>query len=396
MGYNSADSSVPKINLQGTVRAEFAEKTWQRLAPMLELFEITRIADITGLDCLGIPVAQAIRPNGCALTGSQGKGISPLLAKISAAMESIELYHAETLPESDVVTSYATLIRNHQAINPALLEPGKYGASYSSDRPIAWIQGKNLFDDQPVYVPKAYLDLNTTTEADDAHLFSASSNGLASGNHLIEAISHGLLEVIERDCQWRFQRSLFHRRLRCLVDPDTITSPLLCGFLAQIRQAGATVALMDITSALGVPAYSCAIGDSQGWHRSVVGLGWGCHPSKEVALSRAITEAAQSRVTTIAGSRDDILPERYASSEEQSYRSPSPPAAQPPFSVPQLNFEQQPQLPPQDTFEADLKQILGCLQANGFHQAVVVNHTRAEYGIPVVHVIVPGMRFGIH
>ncbi|MEH2460156.1 hypothetical protein [Nostoc sp.] len=42
----------------------------------MTVFGITRIADITGLDCIDIPVAQAIRPNGKAFSASQGKGIS--------------------------------------------------------------------------------------------------------------------------------------------------------------------------------------------------------------------------------------------------------------------------------------------------------------------------------
>jgi ribosomal protein S12 methylthiotransferase accessory factor len=35
-------------------------------------------------------------------------------------------------------------------------------------------------------------------------------------------------------------------------------------------------------------------------------LGWGAHLDENVAVSRAVTESAQSRLTTIAGSRDDI------------------------------------------------------------------------------------------
>ena len=35
-------------------------------------------------------------------------------------------------------------------------------------------------------------------------------------------------------------------------------------------------------------------------------FGAGCHPSRDIALLRALTEAAQARTTFIAGSRDDM------------------------------------------------------------------------------------------
>jgi ribosomal protein S12 methylthiotransferase accessory factor YcaO len=39
--------------------------------------------------------------------------------------------------------------------------------------------------------------------------------------------------------------------------------------------------------------------------------GTGTHLAKSVALSRALTEAAQARLTSISGNRDDILPKYY-------------------------------------------------------------------------------------
>ncbi|WP_404790461.1 YcaO-like family protein [Altericista sp. CCNU0014] len=389
-------NSLPKLDLQGTIRAERAESTWQRLEPLLSVFEITRIANLTGLDCLGIPVAQAIRPNGCALTGSQGKGVSFLLAKVSAAMESIELYHAENLPEPEIVASYSALSRDRCCLDPQTLKPGRHWSRYHPDLPMGWVVGWDLFTKQAVCVPQAYLNLNTTVETPNTHLFSASSNGLASGNHLLEAIAHGLLETIERDSHWRWERSLLQRRIRCLVDPNSITAPLLRGFLDRIARAGATATIADITSRLGIPTYCCAISEFSSWQHANTAMGWGCHTSKEIALARAITEAAQSRLTAIAGSRDDILPECYGGGRRQPERhqpNPSPTTLSP---VPLLDFEGQPELPPTSTFEENLQQILDCLHANGFERAVVVDHTRPEFGIPVIHTIVPGMQLPTH
>lgn len=56
---------------------------------------ITRVADVTGLDRIGIPVVMVCRPNARSLAVSQGKGIDIEAATVSGLMESVELYHAE-------------------------------------------------------------------------------------------------------------------------------------------------------------------------------------------------------------------------------------------------------------------------------------------------------------
>lgn len=43
------------------------------------------------------------------------------------------------------------------------------------------------------------------------------------------------------------------------------------------------------------------------------------------------------------------------------------------------------------TFEGDLSTTLELLRAAGFPRVVAVNHTKPEFGVPVVAVVVPGM-----
>ena len=82
-------------NLGGTVREMAAEETFKRLKPHLAEFGITRVADITGLDTIGIPVLTVVRPLARSLSVSQGKGVTRDLAAVSGVMESIEMFHAE-------------------------------------------------------------------------------------------------------------------------------------------------------------------------------------------------------------------------------------------------------------------------------------------------------------
>ena len=101
-------------DLGGTFRACTPEQTLARLEPMLrEEFGITRVANVTGLDDIGIHTFVAIRPNAKLLSTSQGKGISKPLAKISAIMEGVEGWHAENLSPPDLWGTHAELSQNH-------------------------------------------------------------------------------------------------------------------------------------------------------------------------------------------------------------------------------------------------------------------------------------------
>ncbi len=81
-----------------------------------------------------------------------------------------------------------------------------------------------------------------------------SSNGLASGNHLLEAISHGLCEVVERHSS-----ALFHVEVaagaadRRRLDLESVEDPLCLEVLDRFAQAGIAVAAWDITVRGGDP-----------------------------------------------------------------------------------------------------------------------------------------------
>src|SRR5690349_4471812 len=93
----------------GTHRAATLDETWRRFAPAAKRAGITRIADLTGLDTLGVPVFAAIRPMGASLSTQQGKGISAPAARISALMESLETFSAESIAAPIVRGSYRAL-----------------------------------------------------------------------------------------------------------------------------------------------------------------------------------------------------------------------------------------------------------------------------------------------
>src|SRR5213593_2065403 len=190
---------VAKGYRAGTHRLVSPRETVERVRPFMTAMGITRIADVTGLDCISIPVVMVVRPNSRSVAVSQGKGLDIWAAKASGLMESVEGYHAEFMTRPLKYSSYAELSRAHRLADVTLLlreDP----SLFHCDRPLLWIEGFDLLRDEPVWVP--YELVHTIYTVDRTVCpgnFAPSSNGLASGNHLLEAISHAICEVVERD-----------------------------------------------------------------------------------------------------------------------------------------------------------------------------------------------------
>src|SRR6185503_3875678 len=108
---------APARYRDGTHRAAMPAATWRRFAPAAKRAGITRIAELTGLDTLGIPVFAAIRPMGRSLSTQQGKGLVPDAARVSALMESLETWTAEQLEAKVVRGSYRALAKRTNVVD---------------------------------------------------------------------------------------------------------------------------------------------------------------------------------------------------------------------------------------------------------------------------------------
>ncbi|MFE9687441.1 YcaO-like family protein [Streptomyces sp. NPDC006285] len=287
-----------KVLLDGTHRARQAQQTWEIIKPLLPRYGVTRVADLSGLDCIGIPVFAAMRPLSETLAVSQGKGASPILAKVSAAMECIELQHAER-PNVPSITGGTQLIAEHYPIEslPIRVDPRTFD-NISLD----WYLGTGLLSGQKIPVP-ALLVINSWATGHDwkPNLFNVGSNGLASGNTVTEAALHALYEVIERDVV-----STLHEGgndVRIHIDPKSIPSGHCSEFVRKLDAAGVELELAMIPNRFGIATAAAFI-----WSHEypAVCAGSGSHSDPLVAVSRAISEAVQSRLTHISGTRDDI------------------------------------------------------------------------------------------
>jgi ribosomal protein S12 methylthiotransferase accessory factor len=287
--------------------------TLAAMRPRLADFGITRLARLTGLDEVGIPVWAAIRPNALTLAVSQGKGVDDDAAAASAMMEAIEVATAERRDLPHLTLSPRAMAASGRR-TAQLAELLRVSASPpAADEPIDWIEGFDLMDDAQVWVP---LDAVRLGEAAGEARYWQSTDGLASGNVLWEAAFHGLCERVERDALalWALcDDAEVAERCR---DPRDFDDPELDGLTAKIEAAGLRVRLFDISTDVAIPVAFATIspppdGDPSRWRHFDLQSGSGCHPDPARAAIRAVTEAAQSRLTAISGARDDFDPGDY-------------------------------------------------------------------------------------
>jgi YcaO-like protein with predicted kinase domain len=351
---------------------------------------ITRVANVTGLDSVGIPVVMVCRPNSRSVAVSQGKGIDLLSARASGLMESAELYHAESITLPLRLATYEELRYQHNVIDVEEL-PRSSGSRFHPNLRLLWCEGRDLLNGENVYVPYELVHMNYTTPLPDGHgCFRATSNGLASGNDALEAISHGICEVVERDATtlWKLRNveTLDKNRL----DLDSVDDPICQEILEKLKRAGLSVTVWDITSDIEIATFACVIlprDDSVMWHGSVA-AGHGCHPVRQVALVRALTEAAQARLTIISGLRDDFRRDTYEQLLDPDVVGPIRRRSL--ASAPARRFRDIPNWD-RETFEEDVQWELECITKAGIRRVVAVDLTRPEFGLPVIRVIVPGL-----
>jgi ribosomal protein S12 methylthiotransferase accessory factor len=368
-----------KVHRTGTHRVRAPRHTWAWIEPQLDRYGITRLADVTGLDTIGIPVYQAVRPAGRTLSVAQGKGVTPLLAKVSAAMEAIEFWHAEHLaapPETCTARSLGGVSYRWGAV---ALAPGSF---VHDDLPLRWLIGHGLCTGSAVPVPFDLVRLDAVyREQWSPPLFAMSSNGLASGNTVAEATVHALCEVIERDAS--ASGAAMPDDVRVRLDLASVTDADCRLMLGRFAAAEIWLEVFADTAVGGVPCFEARGRAGTAPHAF---LGAGCHPDPAVALCRALTEAAQSRLTVIAGSRDDD--ERpYRSTI--SWREPRSATAHPNWTIATWEtFTDRSASRPEDEVYA-LARVVEAATGHEPIRYVMPSPT----DIPVVRVVAPGLRF---
>jgi YcaO-like protein with predicted kinase domain len=382
-------AAAPKTFLAGTHRTRSPEETLLAIAPLARDMRITRVANITGLDVIGVPVVAVTRPNSRSIAVAQGKGIDLVSAKVSGLMEAIENFHAERIRAPLVLASWEEMCERGAIIDISRL-PRAAGGAFDPKVRILWIQGHEALGRRAVWLPFEVVHTDYTVPLPAmSGAFLMSDSGVASGNHPLEATSHAICELVERDAVTLWYFASESQRSTGRIDLDTVEDPACRATLELFARAEVRVAAWEVTSDVGIPTFVCTIVDASPspWRPLLPATGTGCHPCREVALSRAMTEAAQTRLTAIASSRDDIGMAFYRRGEDREgvTKTLGLMAAQAarPFSDGPTHQAR--------TLEDDVSWELRCLMQAGIEEVAIVDLTLPQYNIPVVRVVAPGL-----
>lgn len=383
-------NQIPKSFRRGTHRAVHPDDTVANALRFAPVMGITRVANVTGLDVVGIPVVMVCRPNSRSLSVSQGKGLELGAARASGLMESIESYHAENIVLPLRLCSYEQLRYIENVVDPWQL-PAIVTSPFRPELRILWIQGRDLIQDAPILVPHELVHTDFTWPSPPGSgCFPCTSNGLASGNNILEAISHAICEIVERDATSRWTLLNEERQADTRLALNTVDDPDCCHVLERLQKAGLEIGVWETTTDVGLASFVCVIAsDGRGPSRfETESGGMGCHPNRGIALSRALTEAVQSRLTLITGSRDDM--------DRAKYHGPAPEIIW--RRIRRVghvrSFKDVPTFEG-DTINEDVEWALRRLRATEIEHVVVVDLTKAEFRIPVVRVVIPGLE-GTH
>ena len=378
----------------GTHRARSPEQTFATIRPYLSRAGVTRIADVTGLDHIGVPTTLAIRPNALTMACSSGKGLTLDQANVSGAMEAFELHAAETAELPSIRATYRELSTSYAA--PALANlPLSRESLFTTDWPFHWCLGWDLISGAEVPVPYATVGMSRT-QANIANLgaFQVSSNGLGAGNSLLEAVAAGLYEVIERDAVACQHFAALHNGhvFPLFAEAELRSRPLVATVLERCDRADVRVVVYDSTTDTQVPTY-VAIAYDRTDHGVGLMKGSGAHLDPEVAVLRAITEALQARLNFIAGSRDDIFRSAFSRARanwrtmmerlEHAFDADSPQG-----SLGESRAAA--------TFEDDVHRLLTNVRKAGLEHVVIFDLTPEDFPVHVVRVVVPGMEGYMH
>lgn len=384
------DARHPAAHIAGTTdRTSSADASIARVTPYLKDYAITRVANLTHLDRVGVPVHTALKPLGTTLSNGSGKGLTMEASKISAIMEAIEQTHWENDQFDRVEATQSDLVAQGLAVTDGAELP-LFKLSLWNDRlPLYWTAGHDLVTGEEFWTPAELVQANLRSRL-GISTFVTSSNGLASGNNIFEAILSAVTELVERDSIAMFRAEGNRETYDPAIDLDQLSAAYgepFHGLREQIERAELRLFVFDCTNEIGVPTYKAFVHDLAVSRAGAFG-GYGTSLDPSVALCRAVTEAMQSRGLVIAGSRDDQFGSiRDAALMHSNHHEAPSPGDKPLIARPDEST---------GSIVDDVAVVAQKLRDAGMDRIVVLRHTQPGDPVQVVRVIVPrleGYRF---
>lgn len=339
-------------------------------------------------------------------TWSSGKGVTPLHAKVSALCEALERHSGcyqgdeptvrgsfRELGADAVHPDTVQLFHPRQTAERHRTNPQQNGFHqvcdpFDENEPIDWTPLWSLTAARQRLLPTSLLYFRTPQRAGRVYC-QATSNGSAAGASPEDAILQGFLELVERDsvALW-----WYNRLQRPAIDLDAFADPWIEELRTVHGGLNRTVWALDLTADLGIPVVA-ALSRRTDRPAEDIALGFGAHFDPRVALRRALTELNQMLPTVLDarpdgtgyGCTDPVALNwwRNATLGSEPYLAPLPDTApRTPADHPYL---------PQADLRDDVEAVTELTRRHGL-ELLVLDQTRPDIGLPVVKVVVPGLR----
>lgn len=339
--------------------------------------------------------------------GSFGKGSSAEQGEASALMEAIERYSGifqgdeirvtrrfADFPPGDAILPNDVLLHSDAQVRQELGqangpdEATPVPSAFDPSAKIEWSPVWSLRDQRFKYLPTSLLYFFYRGPA--GYQVLADSNGCAAGNTLEEAIVQGFLELVERDA---YAIWWYNRLQRAEVDLGQFDDPYIRDLKTQLAETGRRLWLLDVTSDLGIPTF-VTIAHWMENAQEFIEFGSGAHFDARIAALRAMTELSQFLSIGLMGRRAPN-PSRQESNlesnhdgapsfrlQDHAYLMPSgTPVVRPDFGSTFGELDKREQV----TACVDLVRRAGL-------DFLVLDQMRPDIEVPVVRVIVPGLR----
>ena len=333
-----------------------------------------------------------------------GKGIDDAQARISALGEAVERHSG--VFRGDEIRRRATF----RELGEAAIHPGRcmlFSEAQYRDRQewnarnrrldmiplpfdetaeMDWTPLWSLTRGEHRYLPTSYLYYSYSTSA-DAFFCLPDSNGCASGATPEEAMLQGFLELVERDCVavwW------YNRLRRPAVDLDSFDDPFIRSMQRYYAREGRDLWVLDLTNDLGIPAFIALSRRIDGAASEDIIFAPAAHLEARLGIVRALTELNQMMPGVARNERGDYT---YDDPEAVAWWKTATIANQPyllPAGTPPILRRHYPKLHSDDV-GADVRFCQSVVEARGL-EMLVLDQTRPDLAMPVMKVVVPGLR----
>jgi ribosomal protein S12 methylthiotransferase accessory factor len=328
--------------------------------------------------------------------GSFGKGSTAEQGEASALMEAIERYSGifqgdeirvtrrfVDFPPGDAIHPNDVLLYSDAQYRAQAASPDSEGLQmwppFDPSAEIEWSPVWSLRDQRFRYLPTGLLYFFYRGPGQ----INADSNGCAAGNTLEEAIVQGFLELVERDS---YAVWWYNRLQRAEVDLDQFQDSYVNDLRAQLAETSRKLWVLDVSNDLGIPAF-VAISHWMQDSRENLEFGSGAHFDSRIALLRALTELTQFLSIGRMGG---------GTGEKSSLDGSTPLRLQKyPFLTPSGRATVEPGIPASFGRLDNTRDLVNACVNVATRQGLdflVLDQTRPDIEVPVVRVIVPGLR----